>query len=185
MDYDTREIRSYRPVSEVPMVSTDLLEEPLLLPPDASAFERGILLGARPVRVDRLRLARDVLPLFRPAAAVEAGQVDASRWPSHRTSGLSIVKIGEYLRRVQGDRFTTAFLMMMWSNALCTMAATVQNWADGDEADVAPYLRQVMIYKLRVLAGANPEPAWENLRGVLAVLGPIFAGEVTRADLSA
>ena len=152
----------------------------------ATEFERDLLRGERPVRADRIRLAYDVLRLCRVAACVKVGRFDAAKWTTTRTNGLDIGRVIAYLARVLDDRFAPEFCALAWINALSDAVQTVQNRADNDEIDIAPCLRHILSVKIATSpTTASQDAAWQNFRDILRVLGPIFAGEVTRADLSA
>jgi len=152
-----------------------------------SPFERRILAGEVRVPVEAIRLGHDVFRLFRVAASVKGDRVIIDRYPPSKIWGLDIEKVAAYLTRVLGDEFARETMYLTWANSMNDLRVAC-GALDGDAtADVALRLRRcanAMLGSARSLS-LTRSVAWKNFQMTLAVLDPIFAGEVTRADLSA
>ncbi len=163
--------------------------DPLLfrgLEPSAT-FERNILAGPLPARVDSVRLGHDVLRLFRIAAFLVNDPSVADRHPPEKIWGLSIRKVSEYLVRVLGDGFTRETTYLAWANVMGDTRLACERLRDDEFVDIALRLRRNVHASLRGARGVagTRAAAWASFQMALTVLGPIFAGEVTRHDLSA
>lgn len=152
-----------------------------------TAFERNILAGPVMARADAVRLGHDVFRLFRAAATIKDDPAGITRYPASRIWGLSIEKVSAYLMRVLGDEFTRETMYLTWANTMNDTRVACDELVDDATVDVALRLRRCVN---SLLGSTSTVPsvrtaAWQNFQMALTVLGPIFAGEVTRADLSA
>ncbi len=157
----------------------------------ATQFERRLLEGPVTVRVDQVRLAHDVLRLCRAASHVAIDEKHAVRYPAERIWGLSILKVKDHLARTLGAAFTTQFDTLTWKNTFSDLRTACEASADDAMVDIAPRIRNSIEGSLRITSVANDaaptfrDAAWTNFQANMRALAPIFAGEVTRADLSA
>lgn len=168
------------------MVAPTADEFRLPLPADyapASPLEDRIVNGACPVRSDRVRLANEVLSLYRAAAHLAHDASVASRWPPERIGGLSIDKVAAHLARALEQRFTRELKMLGWTNTFDALKTATEVSLSSEAIDVAPRLRGTLDVVLRSQVTTQAE-ALALFRIVLDIVGPIFAGEVTREDLS-
>lgn len=168
-------------------LADDVLPENFTGIEPSSALERRVLAGPVMARADTVRLGHDVLRLFRAAATIKDDPAGIPRFPPDKIWGLSIEKVAAYLTRVLNDRFTRETMYLAWCNTMNDTRVACSMTAADAEVDVALRLRLTV----NSLLGSSSEApnvrtaAWQGFQMALAVLGPIFAGEVTRADLSA
>lgn len=159
----------------------------------ATKFERDILAGPVLASVDAVALGHDVFRLFRWASHFQGDDTRppdptvADRNPPSKIWGLSIEKVAAYLARVLGPEFKTTTMWLSWANAMNVTRSRSEGLTNDDRLDVAKHLRAAATASVRVLSHSDDAraAAYASFQMALRVLAPIFAGEVTRADLSA
>lgn len=159
-----------------------------------NAFEQRIVNGDDDlVSPDAVALGHDVLRLFRFASHLvgdesRAGDPTvADRYPPSTLWDLSIEKVAAHLARTAGPDFTTKTMYLTWANTMNAVRVRREYVAPDGRINVVPKLRDTIGFAIRGHQGfpkARIE-AWKNFQMAVRVLGPIFAGEVKRADLSA
>ncbi len=150
-------------------------------------FERDVLAGEVLARVEAVRLGHDVFRLFRAAAFLRDDRTIVKRYPPSKIWGLDIEKVAAYLTRVLDTGFTKETRCLTWANTMNDLRAACDALDGSDSTDVAVRLRRSVEASLQStleLPSLRAE-AWGSFQMALLILGPIFSGEVTRADLSA
>lgn len=157
----------------------------LPLPADyapASPLEDRIVNDACPVRVDRVFLANEVVRLSRAAAYVAHSETTDAHKPLVRTTDLSIPRMATYLTNTLGDRFTRDLRLLGWIPTFDMLKTACEVSVPSEAIDVAPRLRATLAAALR--SSASQADALALFRVVLDIVAPVFAGDVTRDDLS-